>query len=105
MVEWQVVEYQDSMVQTGDLSFGIGNLSVTATLSQTVNRNKSWLIYNYKTDDGSQTDVSTKLVRGLITDNDTLTFNRVNSGHTLDLTWYLVEFIDDTRVQHASESH
>ena len=105
IVDWQVVEYDDSMVQTGDLSFLTTDSSKTATLTNTFNRNKSWLIYTYKTDNPAVADdIGEMLVRGVVTDNDTLTFDRDNTGQAMDLTWFLVEFIDDTVVQHANQN-
>ena len=103
-VEWQVVQYDDSFVQTGDLSFSSGQSSRTATLAQSVNTSKSWLIYNFKSDSGTVTNIGQKLVRGEITNGTTLTFDRDNTGQNVNLTWFLVEFADATLVQHDNQS-
>jgi hypothetical protein len=103
-VEWQVVEYIDASVQTGDVFFNSGDGSLTATLSPSLVPGKSWLIYTYQeTGGGTPSDIGEKLVGGLVTDATTLTFDRNNTGASLDLTWYLVEFTDGTIVRHASE--
>ena len=101
-VEWQVVEFTDSSVQTGDVEFQTGDSSKTYTLTG-VDTTKSWLIYTYKSQDGTSTDIGQKMVRGQITNATTLTFDRDNTGQTIDLSWFLVEFTDGTIVQHNSE--
>jgi hypothetical protein len=109
-VEWQVVEYQDAKVQTGDLSFTNTDLSLNASLPTAVNTAKSWLIYDYECTpfqcDGDLPNMGSKLMRGVVTDSTTLTFDRNNTGlagESIDLTWYLVEFTDGTTVQSGSE--
>jgi hypothetical protein len=105
-----VVEYTDANLQTGDLSFAFSETSKTATLSPAVNTFKSWLLYTYECApafcNGDAANIGSKLVRGLVTDSTTLSFDRSNpgiSGETVNVTWYLVEFTDATTVQHASE--
>ena len=102
-VEWQVVEYTDAAVQTGAVSFATGDSSKTATITS-VNTSKSWLIYSYTSPSGTTTDIGQKLVRGVITNSTTLTFDRDNTGQTISLTWYLVEFTDGTTVQQGSQA-
>ena len=87
-----------------NLSFSLGQSSRTATLAQSVNTSKSWLIYNFKSDSGTVTNIGQKLVRGEITNGTTLTFDRDNTGQNLDLTWFLVQFADATLVQHENQS-
>ena len=97
VIEWQVVEYLDAEVQTGNLSFLTTDSSKTDTITS-VDTSKSWLIFNYKSAGGTSADIGQKLVRGVITDSTTLTFDRSNTGQTLDLTYYLIEFEDATTV-------
>ncbi len=103
VVEWQVVEYNDAQVQSGDVSFTPGESPKTASISS-VDTGKSWLIYTYQTNVVSQSNIGEKLVRGVITNSTTLTFDRDQTATTMGLTWYLVEFTDGTTVQHSSES-
>ena len=103
VVEWQVVEYADANVRSGDIAFASADFVQTATLAPAADPAKSWLIYSY---DGTPnvSDVGQFLVRGVVTDGSTLTFDRNNSGAVaLSLTWYLVEFTDATVVQSGSE--
>ena len=101
-VEWQVVEYTDCTIQTGDVSFATGDSSKTATLTS-VDTAKTWLLYTYETDiNSAQADAF--LVRGQLTDATTLTFDRDGTGTTVDVTYYAVEFTDGTSVQRGSES-
>ena len=97
VIEWQVVEYLDAEVQTGNLSFLTTDSSKTDTITS-VDTSKSWLIFNYKTDGGTTANIGQRLVRGVITNATTLTFDRSNTGQTLDLTYYLIEFEDATTV-------
>jgi hypothetical protein len=103
IVEWQVIEFANAQVQTGDVSFSTVDGVRTAAMNS-VDTGKSWLIYSYKTDTGTVANIGQKLVRGVITDSNTLTFDRANTGQAMDLTWYLVEFKDGTTVQHGSQS-
>ena len=101
-VEWQVVEYADASVQTGDLFFGSGDASLPDILAAPVDTSKSWLIYTFDEISGWP-NIGRALIRGVVTDPNTVTFDRNNTGDGFDLTWYLVEFTDATTVQHASE--
>ncbi len=101
--KWQVVEYTDSAVQQGDVSFGSGDSSKTDTVTS-VDTSKSWLIYTYKAEAGTAADIGQKLIRGRLTNSTTLTFDRNNTGDIADLSWYLVEFSDLTTTQHGSQS-
>jgi hypothetical protein len=103
VAEWQVIEYQDSLVKTGDVVFTDVDTVRTAPLAPAVNTAKSWLLFTYRCDVDcpSTTDVGSKMLRGRVTNGATLTFDRsvtaANEG--LALTWYLVEFTDQTIVR------
>jgi hypothetical protein len=63
LVEWQVVEYADADVRTGDVVFAPTDFLQTAPLAPVVDAAKSWLIYSHEgTPVG--TDVGQFLVRG-----------------------------------------
>ena len=96
------MQFDDANVQTGDLAFSSSDASLPATLSPTVDTTKSWLIYSYDSVSGLP-NIGRALVRGVITNSSTLTFDRNNTGDNFDLTWYLVEFTDSTTVQHNTE--
>ncbi len=106
MVEWQVVEYQQSAVQTGNLFFSDVDTSLTAPLAPAVNPDKSWLLFTSQCDLDcpDDTNMGAKLVRGAVTNGTTLTFDRsvTGPGESLHLTWYLVEFTDQTVVRRGS---
>jgi chitodextrinase len=103
IVEWQVIEFADSQVQSGSVSFAATDSIKTVTMNA-VDTGKSWLIYTYKTDPGTTANIGQKLLQGLISNGTTLTFDRANIGQAMDLTWYLVEFTDGTTVQQGSQS-
>jgi hypothetical protein len=101
-VDWQVVEYGCSAVQKNTISSWATG-STTATLSPSVDLNKSWLIYSYRADSGGDATMAENMVRGRITADNELTFDRDDTGSNIDLTWYLVEFTDATTVKHGTE--
>jgi hypothetical protein len=101
VAEWQVVEYSCAAVTSGDISFAAGDSSKTATVSIS-DLSKAWPIYTYNSASGTTTNIGQKLVRGQITNATTLTFDRNNTGQTMNLTWYLVQFTDATTVQYGS---
>ena len=103
IVSWQVVEFANATVQSGDVSFAVGDASKTATVTS-VNTSKSWLVYTHTSDDGTTTNIGQKLVRGQITNATTLTFDRVSTGQAINLTWYLIEFTDNHVVQKGSQA-
>ena len=103
VVSWQVVEFTNASVQSGDVSFGTADSSKTDALTPSVNTAKSWLVYTHTSAAGTADNIGQKLVRGRITNATTLTFDRSNTGQSLNLTWYLIEFTDNTSVQAGSE--
>jgi len=104
VVEWQVVQYQDANVQTGDVLFAGGIGSLPGPLAPAINTSKSWLLYTYDSASGTPANIGQKLVQGVITNGITLTFDRNNTGQAINLTWYLVEFTDATTVQRNSQA-
>lgn len=103
VVAWQVIEFVDSVVQSGSVSFGTSDTVKTVSLSPTVDADKSWLSLSYSSDSGTSADLGQKMVRGeLSTDGTTLTFTRENSGQALDLAYFIVEFTDETTVQRGT---
>jgi hypothetical protein len=102
VVEWQVIEYADASVQTGDLSFLSTEATKIATVPVAVDTSKAWLIYSYRTQVGTTSDTGQKLVRGLMTGPTSLQFDRDRTGQAIDVSWQLVEFTDATTVQHAN---
>lgn len=101
-LRWQVVEYTDATVQTGDVSFITTDSSKTATVNS-VDPAKSWLLYTYTTDSNAA-NISNIFIQGTITNSTTLTFNKDGTGNNNNLTWYLVTFNDETTVQSGSQN-
>ena len=105
-IAWQVIEYQDANIQTGDSSFSTSDASKTITIS-TVDLNKSLLVYNYySTGTSSDNPVCQNLVSGLISDATTLQFDRGCAGHNgqIHLSWFAIEFTDASTVQHKKQT-
>jgi hypothetical protein len=109
-VEWQVIEYPDANVRSGNVILTETQTSNTAALAPAItNIGKTWLIYHYNTRNTNATVINQKTVRGVITNTTTLTFDRNAAGaaggvnENIDLQWFLVEFTDATIVQQGSE--
>src|SRR2546422_1181359 len=103
VAEWQVVEYTYASIQTGDIAFATTDATRTASVS-TVDTIRTWLLFSYSSPDGTTANMGQKMVRGVVTNATALTFDRDQTGQTLALTWYLVTFTDDTRVQGGTAS-
>ncbi len=97
-VAWQVIQYNDATVQRGTTSLASGDASRSATVAA-VDTTTSWLVYSHSTDNGSSSDIGQKLVRGIVTNGTTLTFDRSSTGQAMDVSWELIEFTDATTVQ------
>ena len=100
VLEWQVVQYTNSSVQSGTVSFATTDSSKTATVTS-VDTTKSWLICTYDSAAGV-TGISQKMVEGVLTNSTTLTFTRLANGQTISLHYYLVTFTDGTTVQNGT---
>ena len=96
--EWQVVEYTDASVQTGDVSFASNQASAPVTIPA-VDETKAWLLFSYTAANGSFANIGQRMVRGLIVNPVTLVFDRVGVFLTINLTWYLIVFADTASVQ------
>ncbi|MDH5293369.1 MAG: cadherin-like domain-containing protein, partial [Acidimicrobiia bacterium] len=101
VVSWQVVTYNDSSVQSGSVAFAAGDVSRSATVTA-VDPTKAWLLYTIDTAAGTTANIGQKMIRGMVTNGTTLTFDRSSTGQTMNVTWHLVEFTDATQVQHAN---
>src|SRR5437667_5986946 len=103
VAEWQVIEYTDASVQTGDVTLNPGpsppsDFSKMVTIP-TVDETKAWLLFTYTSDNGTAFNIGPKMVRGLIMTPTTLVFDRNFTNAMLTITWYLVVFTDTTSVQ------
>jgi hypothetical protein len=100
-VEWQVVEFEDSVVSSGTVVMDTTETSDTATVS-CPDTSKCWLIYSNDSNSGNNADIGDKFIRGKINSTTEIKFDRDHryvanpSSHNID--WYLVRFTDSTRV-------
>ncbi|MEM9132958.1 MAG: hypothetical protein AAF962_18850, partial [Actinomycetota bacterium] len=100
---WQVITYDEAIVQRGTTTLGGGDATRTATVSP-VDTTRAWLTYNLATQSGTGADIGQKLVRGTVDDATTLSFDRLNTGQQVDVDWQLIEFTDSTEVQVGNAS-
>jgi hypothetical protein len=96
--EWQVVELDNVAVRHGDIRLNAAASSVPASVSQ-FNLQKAWLVYSYRVDPNSANTAEEHMIRGQVTSDTGLLFDRNGSGGDgADISYSLVEFVDQTRV-------
>ncbi len=101
---WQVVEFEDAIVQHGTVSFGTTDSSKTATPNNEIDPDKTWLLYSYDSGGGTDSNIGQKMIRGEITSGTQLTFDRDSTGSTANVVWYAVEFQNGTNVQSGTSN-
>jgi hypothetical protein len=107
-VEWQVIEFDDAIVSTGDVAISTAETSDTGTID-CPDTSKCWLLYSYDSTDGTSADIAQRAIRGYISSSTTATFDRATTGVTAtksahNITWYLVKFTDSTNVISGTSS-
>ena len=100
-VHAQVITFTGADVQSGSVSFLSGDLSKEVTLGTPLGA-QSLLVFSYTADDGTEANIGQKMIRGVITDSDTLTFDRTNSGVAATVKWFAISFTDGTVVQRGT---
>ena len=101
-VNWKVVQYDNSSVQSGITTIAATDFSLDVPLSATIDPTKSWLLFTNTTN--SSADLRQGLLNGL-TNMNSLMFSRGRGTNTLlTLAWYLIQFGDGTTVQNGTQS-
>jgi hypothetical protein len=79
-------------------------LSATATLSPAVNVNKTFVLVGIRTTDGITTDIGARMVRAVLTNSTTITFDRSVAGSSdiTEIVWQAVELKDNSFVLQGS---
>ncbi|RKX43694.1 MAG: hypothetical protein DRP27_07830, partial [Thermotogae bacterium] len=102
-VFWQVVEIEtDALVKSGtaSIAYNASSATVDLTANPISDVNKAFLVFNYMGGAGIDGAEGLLLVRGTITDANTLTFNRAATGSStdenVDIAWYVVELTDSS---------
>ncbi len=98
-VEWQVVEYIDATVASGDFTMNANQPSITVNPSLSGNE---WLVYSYTTGD-SAIAMGRHMVQGTLEGNR-IVFKRDVTGVEVIGTWFVIRFEDATTVQHGNET-
>jgi hypothetical protein len=104
-VYWQVVEIQGASVQRGLTTFPANVNTASTNIPASVDLSKSFLIMSFAGGAGINGIETRYMVRGALTNGNTLTFNRVaSSNHAVNLAWEVVTMNDGTTVQSGSRS-
>lgn len=96
---WQVVEWNNSKVYSGNVSF-TGTSQTAATSS--VNMSRAILLFG-STVAGS-TGVGANMIMGNITSSNSLSFERTYASGTANVSWFVVELPQEFSVQNNSIS-
>jgi hypothetical protein len=98
IIAWQVVQFTtaaDINVQKGSIATMTGaTLTATATLSPAVDVDKTFVLVGIRTTDGTTTNIGTRMVRAVLTNSTTITFDRAAGAVGSDITeivWQAVE--------------
>lgn len=92
-VEWQIVEFSSANVQSGLTTINAASTNATAAISA-VNLAKTFLFFSYNGGvgiSGAETDLYT---RGTFSNSTTVSFNRIGTSSTVDISWFAVEMPD-----------
>ncbi|MCP4123862.1 MAG: T9SS type A sorting domain-containing protein [Bacteroidetes bacterium] len=99
------MDYGNSVVKKGSFELENNTTSQTVAVSGGIpNPDKSWLIYNYWNNTNTSQQVSKLLIKGAISGDNVVFDRNVTTSSSYDVygTYYLVEFTDSTKVQHAN---
>lgn len=103
-VNWQVIQYDDCSVQRGSTSMDNGASSATGAPSA-VDLAKTWLRFSYRHESGNVQNIGQKLLRGRFTSTTEITFDRDNTGTTIDdIRWETIEFTGNETVEEILSS-
>ena len=76
-------------------------------MSPAVDVDKTFVLVGIRTTDGTTADIGTRMVRAVLTNSTTITFDRAVGAVGSDITeivWQAVELKDDSRVFRGSAS-
>ncbi|MDB5105868.1 MAG: hypothetical protein JWP91_3557, partial [Fibrobacteres bacterium] len=98
---WQVIQYEDCLVQQVATSLAAATASTTSTIPVSVNTAKTMVISNFRT--ASDFTSAGDLPRTELTNGTTLTFTRGGgTSGALSLVSYVIQFTDSTTVTRAT---
>jgi hypothetical protein len=101
VAEWQVVSFDGAAVQSGDVTMGTNQTTLTVSLPSAVTPTSTWLLLSNTISSPSGT-AAELLVTGRVSSSTTVTFSRGGGGATQQITWYAVSFTNGTTVQSAT---
>ena len=110
LVEWQVVTFDNAVVQDGittiDGTTTSPETADTGTVSTVgvtaVDPTKSFIVLSSRPPGAGS--LSEYYVQGVVTNGTTLTFTRSSATNSAEVSWYLVEMVDGTSVQRGVNS-
>lgn len=98
IVEWQVVEYTDSLVESGTHVILPASTTMSLPISAATS-SKSWIVFSTATYNQANNDMGEKMINAELLDAETISFSRRNTGVSTTISWFLVKFTDATIVQ------
>ena len=101
--DWQVIEFADANVQSGSYAMNSSTTSVPITLSEPIDTTKTVVFNSYMTNNGAGYVPNRHAVRSLLTNSNTVTFERnVTGGTSIAGAYFVVTFTDATTVRYGT---
>ncbi|MFH1837851.1 MAG: hypothetical protein ABH862_07055, partial [Candidatus Omnitrophota bacterium] len=105
VAEWQIIAFDNCEVYGGTFAFSGTSMTRDGNASYPsigdflpVTKANSFVVVQNRA-----ADTNDMVIRGEVTDTDTLTFSRVSSTGTNNVVWYLVEMNDGSTVEHGTQ--
>ncbi|MEM2121742.1 MAG: hypothetical protein QXU20_03755, partial [Candidatus Woesearchaeota archaeon] len=99
MVEWQVIQWSNAKVQSGNFSFSSLDYNVSVS---PINTSRAFLIFGSAI--SGVTTIDGNFIGGNITDSTTLRFYKETTTGTAFISWFLVEMPEEFKVQKNSSA-
>jgi hypothetical protein len=96
---WQVVQLADASVQSGEFSMTTASASQTIT---PVNLSKSFVMFSHSPNAAAGGIEGDYMIAPSLADETTLSFFRNSSTSTIDVSWHVIQMLDETFVQHGT---
>ncbi|GBF50574.1 hypothetical protein LPTSP4_21000 [Leptospira ryugenii] len=105
IVEWQVIQWNASSVQSGQTTIANGNANQSVTLASSVDTTKSFLIFNYSYTPGATPGFEDEyMLEGRFLSNSQINFQRGNTTGVLDIQYFVVSLSSGATVKSNSYS-
>lgn len=96
--EWQVIQLDGGRVQSGISTILNNSSSISSTISS-INLNNSFIIFNSAAGSGVGGVETDHYVQGYFNSSTQITFARMGTNDSVDVSWFAIEMVDGTTSQ------